>query len=61
MPWTMTAFTIGALGMIGIPPLAGFISKWYLGLGALEAGQEWVILVLAGSRKLDGLFFDKNS
>jgi multicomponent Na+:H+ antiporter subunit D len=57
MPWTMTAFTIGALGMIGIPPLAGFISKWYLGLGALEAGQEWVILVLAGSSLLNAAYF----
>ncbi len=37
MPWTMTAFSLAALGMIGVPPLAGFISKWYLGLGALEA------------------------
>ena len=45
MPWTMAAFTIGAFGMIGVPPIAGFISKWYLGMGALEAGQNWVILV----------------
>ena len=40
MPWTMAAFTVGAFGMIGAPPIAGFISKWYLGLGALETGQE---------------------
>jgi multicomponent Na+:H+ antiporter subunit D len=46
MPWTMAAFTVGALGMIGLPPLAGFISKWYLGLGGLAAGQPWIILVL---------------
>jgi multicomponent Na+:H+ antiporter subunit D len=57
MPWTMAAFTIGALGMIGVPPLAGFISKWYLGLGALEAGQDWVILVLAGSSLLNAGYF----
>jgi multicomponent Na+:H+ antiporter subunit D len=57
MPWTMAAFTIGALGMIGIPPIAGFISKWYLGLGALEAGQEWVILVLIGSSLLNAGYF----
>ncbi len=38
MPGTTLAFTIGALGMIGIPPVAGFVSKWYLGLGAVEAG-----------------------
>ena len=57
MPWTMAAFTIGALGMIGVPPLAGFISKWYLGLGALEAGQGWVIFVLAGSSVLNAGYF----
>ncbi|OYW93380.1 MAG: ferric reductase [Pseudomonadales bacterium 32-61-5] len=53
MPWTMTAFSIGALGMIGIPPIAGFISKWTLGLGALEVGQDWVLLVLLGSALLN--------
>ena len=30
MPWTMAAFTIGALGMIGIPPTAGFLGKWFI-------------------------------
>jgi multicomponent Na+:H+ antiporter subunit D len=39
MPWTTLAFSIGALGMIGIPPIAGFVSKWYIGLGAVEAGS----------------------
>jgi len=57
MPWTMAAFTIGALGMIGVPPLAGFISKWFLGLGALDAGQEWVIFILAGSSLLNAGYF----
>ena len=57
MPWTMAAFTIGAFGMIGVPPLAGFISKWYLGLGALDAGQDWVIFVLAGSSLLNAGYF----
>lgn len=57
MPWTMAAFTIGALGMIGLPPLAGFISKWYLGLGALEAGQGWVVFILAGSSLLNAGYF----
>ena len=50
MPWTTLAFTIGALGMIGIPPVAGFVSKWFLGLGALEAGAgAWVLPVLVAS------------
>ncbi len=57
MPWTMAAFTIGAFGMIGVPPVAGFISKWYLGLGALEAGQDWIILVLVGSSLLNAAYF----
>ncbi len=57
MPWTMAAFTIGAFGMIGAPPLAGFISKWYLGLGALDIGQEWVIYILAGSGLLNAAYF----
>jgi multicomponent Na+:H+ antiporter subunit D len=57
MPWTMAAFTIGAFGMIGAPPIAGFISKWYLGLGALQAGQQWVIPVLIGSSLLNAIYF----
>ncbi len=57
MPATMTAFTVGAIGMIGLPPIAGFISKWHLGLGALEAGQEWVILILATSTLLNAAYF----
>jgi multicomponent Na+:H+ antiporter subunit D len=57
MPWTMAAFTVAALGMIGVPPLAGFISKWYLGLGALDVGQDWVIIVLAGSSLLNAGYF----
>ncbi len=57
MPWTMAAFTIGAFGMIGAPPLAGFISKWYIGLGALETGQAWVVFVLAGSSLLNAMYF----
>jgi multicomponent Na+:H+ antiporter subunit D len=57
MPLTMAAFTIGALGMIGVPPVAGFVSKWYLGTGALAAGQGWVIAVLAASSLLNAGYF----
>jgi len=57
MPWTMAAFTLGAFGMIGVPPFAGFISKWYLGLGALEANQPWVLTVLVGSTLLNAVYF----
>jgi multicomponent Na+:H+ antiporter subunit D len=57
MPWTMGAFTLGALGMMGIPPMAGFISKWYLGLGGANAGQFWVVGVLAASTLLNAAYF----
>lgn len=57
MPWTMAAFTIGALGMIGVPPLVGFISKWYLGLGSLAAGQPWILIVLILSTLLNACYF----
>lgn len=57
MPWTMAAFSVGAFGMIGVPPIAGFISKWYLGLGALEANQDWIIFILAGSSLLNAAYF----
>lgn len=57
MPLSMAAFTLGALGMIGVPPIAGFISKWYLGLGALESGHDWVLLVLVGSGLLNAAYF----
>ena len=57
LPWTMLAFTIGALGMIGLPPFAGFISKWYLGMGSVAAGAYWVLLVLVGSTLLNAAYF----
>ncbi len=57
MPLTMAAFTIGAFGMIGAPPIAGFVTKWYLGMGAMAAGDAWVILVLAGSTLLNAAYF----
>ena len=57
MPWTTAAFTLGALGMIGVPPLAGFISKWYLGYGALVEQQGWVIWVLMVSGLLNAAYF----
>ncbi|MBB5014387.1 complex I subunit 5 family protein [Rehaibacterium terrae] len=57
MPWTSAAFTIGALGMIGLPPLAGFVSKWYLGVGAAAVGHYWVIGVLVASTLLNAAYF----
>jgi multicomponent Na+:H+ antiporter subunit D len=57
MPLTMFAFTLAALGMIGIPPIAGFISKWQLGTGAVQAGELWVLFVLAASSLLNAAYF----
>ena len=57
MPWTVAALTAAALGMIGIPPMAGFISKWYLGVGGVQSGSAWVVLVLAGSSLLNAAYF----
>lgn len=57
MPWTSASFTLGAMGMIGLPPMAGFVSKIYLGRGALETGQPWVLAVLAGSALLNAAYF----
>jgi len=57
MPVTMTAFTIAALGMIGLPPVAGFISKWHLALGGAEANQLWVVMVLVASTLLNAAYF----
>ncbi len=55
-PLTMTAFTVAALGMIGVPPTAGFISKWYLGLGASSAGMDWALGILVLSGVLNALY-----
>ncbi len=57
MPWTMTAFTIGALSMIGVPPLSGFVTKWHLAFGAIEAGQIGLLAVLVVSTLLNAAYF----
>ena len=43
--------------MIGMPQVAGFISKWYLGIGALQSDAAWVVAVLAGSSLLNAAYF----
>jgi len=57
MPWTMTAFSVAALGMIGTPPIAGFVSKWHLAAGGLQTGEGWVVLVLMASTLLNAAYF----
>tara|TARA_B100001964_G_scaffold170341_1_gene187400 strand:- start:3867 stop:5345 length:1479 start_codon:yes stop_codon:yes gene_type:complete len=57
MPFTMAAFTIGSLSLIAFPPFAGFISKWYLIFGAVEAEQYYVIAALVTSSILNACYF----
>lgn len=56
-PLTMIAFSIAALAMIGIPPLNGFISKWVLAMGTLEAQQPFYLLVILLSSLLNGIYY----
>lgn len=53
MPFTMVAFLIGSLSIIGLPPFAGAWSKWYLVLGVLDAGQFALVGVLVISSLLN--------
>ncbi|MDZ4180842.1 MAG: monovalent cation/H+ antiporter subunit D family protein [Coriobacteriia bacterium] len=57
MPWTMGAFTVAALSFIGMPLSGGFITKWYLSLGALESGAYWVLAVMIASSMLNAAYF----
>ncbi|MDN5347302.1 MAG: multicomponent Na+:H+ antiporter subunit [Clostridia bacterium] len=58
MPLTMGAFTLGSLGIVGMPFVVGFVSKWNLGLGALQAGHPIFVAVLVASALLStGYFF----
>jgi len=57
MPWTMAAFAVAALGMIGIPPTAGFFSKWYLVQGGIAAGNWAFVAVILASSLLTAVYF----
>ncbi len=57
MPVTMTAFTIGALSMIGVPPTGGFVSKWYILAGAFQANDYFVIATIIASTALNAAYF----
>jgi multicomponent Na+:H+ antiporter subunit D len=57
MPWTFAAFTVAALSMIGVPPTAGFFSKWYLALAAID-GNNWIFLaIILLSSLLNAVYF----
>jgi len=57
MPFTMGAFVLAALSVIGIPPTCGFFSKWYLILGAIDARQWIFVAVLLVSSLLNAILF----
>jgi len=57
MPWTFAAITLGALSMVGIPGTAGFISKLYLALGALDAGQAIFAVLILVSSLLSAIYY----
>lgn len=57
MPWTMTAFSIGALSMIGVPPTAGFVSKWYILAGSFQSDNYVAITTIILSTVLNAAYF----
>ncbi|HOW69545.1 MAG TPA: monovalent cation/H+ antiporter subunit D family protein [Phycisphaerae bacterium] len=57
MPFTFGAFALASLSMIGAPPVAGFVTKWYLLNGALDAGSIGIIIVLMASTLLNAAYF----
>lgn len=57
MPWTMGAFAVATLSMIGLPPTAGFLSKWYLLGGAWQAESIYALVVLTLSTLLNAAYF----
>ncbi|MDT8437889.1 MAG: proton-conducting transporter membrane subunit [Wenzhouxiangellaceae bacterium] len=57
MPLVMGAFTVACLSFIGVPLFAGFITKWYLSLGALQAGAGGFVALLALSALLNALYW----
>ena len=57
MPWTMGAFTIGALSMIGVPPTGGFVSKWFILAGAFQDDNYVAIATIIASTALNAAYF----
>ena len=57
MPLTFGAFAVASLSMIGAPPVAGFVSKWYLLVGSMEAHQVGILLILIASTVLNVGYF----
>ena len=59
MPITMGAFVVAGLSIIGTPGTAGFISKWYLAVGALDKGWWWLVFLLVTSSLLSVIYIGR--
>jgi len=57
MPWTMGAFAVGAIAMIGLPPTAPFLSKWFMLEGYLGAEHRFALGVILISTVLNASYF----
>jgi multicomponent Na+:H+ antiporter subunit D len=57
MPWTFGAFALASLSMIGVPPVCGFVSKWYLVSGAVESNHLVLWAALLASTLLNAMYF----
>lgn len=57
MPVPMAAFAIGSMSMVGLPGLAGFVSKVYIAMGALDAGEPLLVFVILASSLLNAIYF----
>lgn len=56
MPWTMAAFVIGGLSLIGVPLTVGFVSKWYLVLASVEQNWWWLAVLIVASSLLSVVY-----
>jgi multicomponent Na+:H+ antiporter subunit D len=52
MPWTFGAFTVGSLALVGMPGLCGFIGKFFLARGAIEADHTFALVIMLGASLL---------
>jgi multicomponent Na+:H+ antiporter subunit D len=57
MPWTMSAFAIGSLSMVGVPPTAGFVSKWFMLSAAYGTQHYFALAVIILSTLLNAAYF----
>jgi multicomponent Na+:H+ antiporter subunit D len=56
MPWTSAGIVLAGLSLIGVPGTAGFVTKWYLVLAALEKGQWWLVFLIVASSLLSLMY-----